>query len=202
MTTWLWVAVPLVWLLALVWVVQDAYASFPRSGLMWWGLLTLLLGPIAIPLYLSERMSRRAQMNKVAPGKGMDFPAPEGRRPFRPAGLRLFDETGTVGSAIFVVVQQGPDAREQAEIPREGALIVRRAIGAEKSHMGLLVLHDPAVSRDRHCRLWLANGRVMLEDTSRYGTRVDGTRIVGNEVEVRAGAAIRIGKTILAVRKT
>lgn len=200
MTSWLLIAAVVVWLLSLGWVIQDAYARFPSSTLAWWAFLTLLLGPLAVPLYLSERMTRRAQLNKTAFSRGRDFPIPEGHRPFRPAGLRLVEADGTSGSGIFVVVEQGPDAPQQVEIPRGSPLTIRRAVGAEKSRVGVLVLHDPSVSRQCHCRLWLQHGRVMLEDSSRYGTTVDDTRIVGGVIAVHAETTIRIGKTMLSVR--
>ena len=200
MTSWLLIAAGVVWLLSLGWIIQDAYARFPTSTLAWWAFLTLLLGPLAVPLYLSERMTRHAQMSKTAFSRGRDVPVPEGHRPFRPAGLRTFGEGGTSGSGIFVVVEQGSDAPQQVEIPRGGWLTIRRAVGAEKSRAAVLVLHDPAVSRQSHCRLWLQNGRVMLEDSSSYGTTVDDTRIVGGVAVVHAETTIRIGKTLLRVR--
>jgi hypothetical protein len=199
MTSWLLIAAGVVWLLSLGWVIQDAYPRFPASTLTWWAFLTLFLGPLAVPLYLSERMTRQAQMNKTAFSGGRDVPVPEGHRPFRPAGLRLAEESRPSGSGIFVVVEEGPDAPQQVEIPHGGWLTIRRAVGAEKSRAGVLVLHDPAVSRQSHCRLWLQNGRVMLEDNSSYGTTVDETRIVGGVVVVHAETSIRIGKTLLHV---
>ena len=200
MTSWLLIAAGVVWLLSLGWVIQDAYARFPTSTLIWWAFLALILGPIAVPFYLSERQTRHAQMNKAAFSGGRDIPVPEGHRPFRPAGLRLAGEERTSGSGIFVVVEQGTDAPQQVEIPRGGWLTVRRAVGAEKSRAGVLVLHDPAVSRQSHCRLWFQNGRVLLEDNSTYGTTVDETRIVGGVVVVHAETTIRIGQTLLRVR--
>jgi hypothetical protein len=201
MTQWLVIGAIIVWLGSFIWVVQDAYASFPRSTVVWWGLLALVLGPFAVALYLSERMTQRARMNRAAPGKATDFPVAEGRRPFRPAGLRLF-EPGALppGSGLFLTVQRGPDPAQQIEIPRDGGLIVRRAVGAERSRPGLLVLHDPAASRQRHCRFWVDRGRLMFEDSSTHGTEVNGTRIKNKSVELQTGSTIRIGKTMLTVR--
>jgi hypothetical protein len=81
MTQWLLIGGVFVWLLALAWVLQDAYANFPVTARVWWAVITLLLGPFAIPLYLSERLTRRAEFNKIGHGKAA-FTAPEGRRPF------------------------------------------------------------------------------------------------------------------------
>ena len=80
MTSWLLIAAGVVWLLSLGWVIQDAYARFPTSTLIWWAFLALILGPIAVPFYLSERQTRHAQMNKAAFSGGRDIPVPEGHR--------------------------------------------------------------------------------------------------------------------------
>lgn len=59
---------------------------------------------------------------------------------------------------------------------------------------GALLIHDPAVSR-RHCVLSRRpDGRCVIRDVSRNGTRVDGRRLVPNvEVELRHGQRIAVG---------
>ncbi len=198
MTRWLLITGALLWLSALLWVIQDAVVNFPRSTVLWWGALTLLLGPLAVPLYLSERMARRAEMNKLGYGKAA-FPVPEGRRPFRSAGMRQFEPVFP-GSGISVVVQEGVDIGQSAEIPANGELVIRRSTVGEKSRPGVLVLHDNAVSREEHCRVLLKGDRLIVEDRSRWGTIVDGKRMQGGSVEVDAGSRIQIGKTVIAVR--
>ena len=203
MTQWLLIAAVFVWLLALVWVIQDAIISFPRSTLLGWAALTLLLGPFAIPFYLSERMTRRAEMNKLGHGRTA-FPAPESRRPFRGAGMRRFEELSTPGSGIFAVVRRplgkGANAQQSIEIPASGTLVIRRAVPGESSRAGVLVLHDDAVSRQEHCRLMLRDGVLVLEDHSRWGTTVDGKRVRGGTVEVSPGSVIKIGKSVVVLQ--
>ena len=198
MTQSLLIGGAVVWLLALAWVVQDAVASFPRSTVLWWAALALLLGPFAIPFYLSERMARRAELNKLGHGKAA-FPVPEGRRPFRAGGQRSFEPVALPGSGVFVSVLDGVDAGQRVEIPAQGALIVRRGTSAERAHAGVLVLHDNAATRHEHCRLRLEHGRVILEDRSRWGTLIDGTRVHGKSVEVSPGSIIQIGKTSIVL---
>jgi hypothetical protein len=199
MTQWLLIGGVFVWLLALAWVLQDAYANFPITARVWWAVITLLLGPFAIPLYLSERLTRRVEFNKIGHGKAA-FTAPEGRRPFRDGRQRRFADVPSGGSGYFVATE-GSDTHQHAEIPDSGALIIRRASPGEYSRPGVLVLHDAATSRDEHCRLWIANGHIMLADRSRWGTIVNDTRIQGTAVSVEPGTTIRIGQTKLYVQQ-
>ncbi len=201
MVRWMLIGWALATLLALAWVLQDAVIYFPRARVAWWGALALVLGPFAVPLYLSERMTRRAEMNKMGHGKAA-FPVPEGRRPIRSEGMRGFDHALPRGSGVFLFVQEGVDKEQSAEIPAEGTLVIRRGTPGEKSHAGVLVLHDDAVSRQEHCRVSLHGRRLTLEDRSRWGTTVDGTRIQNGVAELIDESNIRIGKTVIVVRRT
>src|SRR3982751_6363832 len=173
MVQWLLFGVAVIWLGALAWIIQDAIVYFPRAALLWWGGVALVLGPLALPLYLSERMSRRAQMNKMGHGKAA-FVAPEHVLPFRSAGDRRFAKSTLPGSGVFVSVREGPDAHRGAEIPANGELIIRRATAGEIGHSGVLTLHDEAVSREEHCRIVWHKSSGLLYDDSRWGTIVDG----------------------------
>jgi hypothetical protein len=203
MSQWLLIGGVFVWFVALAWVLQDAYANFPITARVWWAVITLLLGPFAIPLYLSERLTRRAESNKIGHGKAA-FTAPEGRRPFRDGRQRRFADVasgGSGGSGYFIATGEGSDAHQHAEIPGSGALIIRRGAPGEYSRSSVLVLRDAAASRDEHCRLWIANGHIMLADRSRWGTIVNDTRIQGTTVSVEPGTAVRIGQTTLYVQQ-
>jgi len=199
MTEWIPIALIVVWLAACGWIIQDATVYFPRSVQTWWALLGLLLGPIAVPFYLSERMRQRAEANKFGHGKEA-FPMPGQRRAFRGAGLRRYTDLPRGGSGIVVVVAEGQDANLQAEIPATGELIIRRGTPYERSHPGVLILHDEAVSRQEHCRISLRDGQIVLEDSSRWGTTIDGERVRGEAVFIALDHEIKVGKTILRFR--
>jgi hypothetical protein len=200
MTQWLLLGGTAVWLLALAWVLQDAYAHFPRAAQVWWGAITLVLGPFAVPLYLSERLTRRAEFNKIGHGKAA-FSAPEGKRPFRDGRQHRFTDVPGAGSGFFVSADEGARGHQRVEIPAHGALIIRRGVPGESSRPGVMVLHDLAVSRDEHCRLWTVNGRVMLADRSRWGTTVGDERVQGATVDIASGMRFRIGQTVFEVQQ-
>lgn len=200
MSQWLLLGGTVVWLLALAWVLQDAYANFPRASQVWWGAFTLVLGPFAVPFYLSERLTRRAEFNKIGHGKAA-FTAPEGKRPFRDGRQHRFTDIPGAGSGYFVTANEGGSGKQRVEIPADGPLVIRRGVPGEYSRPGVLVLQDAAVSRDEHCRLWVANGRVMLADRSRWGTMVDGERVQDASVDVAPGTFFRIGQTEFRVHQ-
>ena len=200
MIRWMLIGWALVTLVALAWIVQDAFVYFPRSRLILWGALALVLGPFAVPLYLSERMGRRAEMNKMGHGRAA-FPVPEGRRPIRNIGMRGFDPALPRGSGVFLFVREGVDEERSAEVPTDGTLVIRRGTAGEKPYAGVLVLHDEAVSRQEHCRVIVRGRQMTLEDRSRWGTTVDGTRVQNGSVELSDDSTIRIGQTVIVVRR-
>jgi hypothetical protein len=198
-TAWLITVLALSWVLAWSWIVQDAMAFFPRPTVLWWATLALLLGPIGLPFYLSERMRRRAEFNKIGHGKAA-VPVLDPRRVFRTAGMRRYTDIQPPGSGIFVVVGEDSQAAVEAEIPARGSLVVRRAVGNERSRPGVLILHDDAVSRQEHCRLSFQDGRLRLEDRSRWGTIVDGERVRHTVQQITIASVLRVGKTVLRFR--
>lgn len=197
MDNWLLIGAAACWLLALVWIVQDVWVNMEPRDLLWWGPLGLLLGPLAIPLYLGQRMTRRAEMRTVGRGSTTTVSVPDKTKPFRSAGIRRMGPAGGPGSGIFVAVTNGVDAPRRAELPPDGELLIRRAVEYEQSRPGVLALHDPAVSRETHCRVALRGERLVLHDSSRYGTRVDGKRVRGGTVDLHIGSRIQIGKTTM-----
>ncbi len=197
MDNWLLIGAAACWLLALVWIVQDVLVNMEPRDLLWWGPLGLLLGPFAIPLYLGQRMTRRAEVRTVGRGSTTTVSVPDKTKPFRSAGIRRMGPASGPGSGIFVAVTRGVDAPRRAELPTEGELLIRRAVEYEQSRPGVLALRDPAVSRETHCRVSLRGERLVLHDSSRYGTRVDGKRIRGGTVDLHIGSRIQIGKTTM-----
>lgn len=88
----------------------------------------------------------------------------------------------------------GPGTPEERFIPFADQVVIgRRKPGREESE-GVVLLPDPAVS-SRHCVISQdPDGRFMIRDMSRNGTRLRGRRLVPNvEVEVHPGDSIRIG---------
>lgn len=193
------IAVVVVWLLSVVWLVQDAMVNLPGRSLPLWAALGLVLGPFAVPLYLSQRMAYRSEMRTIGRARTTSVPVPPRAKPFRSAGIRRVDPAAGGGTGIFVVVIGGKDAGRRIEIPAEGELTVRRAAGDEQPHGPVLVLHDDAVSRDHHCRISVHGGRVVVEDTSSFGTKVAGERIHQRRQEVPLGARLEVGRTTLMI---
>jgi class 3 adenylate cyclase len=77
----------------------------------------------------------------------------------------------------------------------EQIVIGRGRPGGTGDAGGLVLLPDPVVS-SRHCILvQTGDGRFLIRDTSRNGTRVSGRRLVPNvEVEIHPGDRIQVGK--------
>jgi class 3 adenylate cyclase len=74
-------------------------------------------------------------------------------------------------------------------------LEIGRDDGQAEAPPAHLLISDPTVSRD-HCVLrQTADGRCLVRDVSRNGTRLDGRRIVPNvEVQVRTGQVLTVGR--------
>ncbi len=104
------------------------------------------------------------------------------------------------GSGIFVFVQQGVDAPQRIELPAFGYLLVRRGLPEEKSRGQVLVLHDDRVTREKHCRIRVVSNRILIEDSSAFGTWVDGKRVHNAAEKAKAGSTIKIGDTVLVLR--
>lgn len=87
---------------------------------------------------------------------------------------------------------------KEIEIPEEGCIIGRAEVGAEE------LADYPSVSR-QHLRVTpRRNIGVLVEDISRYGTLVDGQRIVKNSpVRVADGSKVMLCdlETVLAVKE-
>ncbi|HLL51945.1 MAG TPA: FHA domain-containing protein [Myxococcaceae bacterium] len=93
---------------------------------------------------------------------------------------------------MATLVVRNPDGTE-AEHELVDEMIVGRADGSG------LVLTEGGVSR-KHARLWVEDGRVLVEDTgSANGTFIDGERL-GAPSEVPPGAQLRIGAYELSVK--
>jgi len=199
MSSYILIAIVVVWLLAFVWVVQDAVINLPGNELIWWILLALLLGPFAIPLYLSQRLARRAQQRTVGRGRTTTVPVPSRAKPFRSAGIRRVEPDSIGGSGVFVVIETGRDAGKRIELPGDGELTVRRAIGDEQSHGAVLVLHDDGVSRDGHCRIGVRGSQIVLEDTSSFGTKVGRDRVHQASRALASGSRVEVGHTRLRI---
>jgi class 3 adenylate cyclase len=95
-------------------------------------------------------------------------------------------------SARFLVVDAGRPGERRVRFFDH--LEIGRDDGKSDPAPGQLLISDPTISR-RHCVLrQVSDGRCVVQDVSRNGTRVDGRRIVPNlEVEVRAGQVIAVG---------
>lgn len=88
-----------------------------------------------------------------------------------------------------LTISAGPDAGARYELNDRETLLIGRgeACGVQ--------LSDPSISRV-HCRVILANGKVILEDAgSRWGTQVNGTPVETRELE--PGDVIAVGDTEL-----
>jgi class 3 adenylate cyclase len=74
---------------------------------------------------------------------------------------------------------------------------IRRQTDGVPHPPGVLFLGDPTVST-RHCMITRgADGRFLIRDLSRNGTRVDGRRLMPNqEVEITGGQIISVGRGI------
>jgi hypothetical protein len=193
--------VAVAWLGAAIWIVQDAYSTYQAHEAIWWGLLGLVLGPLAIPLYLSNRLTRRSELRSVGRAYTTSVEVPGDRRPFRSAGLRRTELSPAPTSGVFIEVESGPDAPRRLEVPPEGYLAIRRAVGDELPHAGVLALKEPATSRETHCRIIQHGRHLLLEDQSRFGTKVNGERIRHATVELQPESRIQIGRTTLVVRQ-
>jgi class 3 adenylate cyclase len=72
-------------------------------------------------------------------------------------------------------------------------LEIGRWSGGREAGPELLLIRDPTISW-RHCVLRLRDGRVLVRDLSRNGTRIDGRRLVPNtEIEILPGQTLRLG---------
>jgi class 3 adenylate cyclase len=88
------------------------------------------------------------------------------------------------------------DARER-RFPFHDRVLIGRLVPGRALPPGEILIDDPTVS-GRHCSLTRGlDGKILLRDMSRNGTRVDGRRLVPNvEVEVRGGQTIRIADVL------
>ncbi len=97
------------------------------------------------------------------------------------------------GTPRTLAVLEGPLAGQTIALGGE-PLVVGRA--ADNS----VVLQDDYVS-SRHARFFAQDGRWYVEDLgSTNGTQVGGNRI-SNQVALQVGTTVRLGKTLLEVRK-
>jgi class 3 adenylate cyclase len=99
---------------------------------------------------------------------------------------------GGDGPAPFALVA-GEGSDEQRFPFRDRIEIGRLEVGAPELE-GRLLIDDPAVS-SRHCVVLRgSDGRLFACDTSRNGTRLDGTRLMPNrEQEIRPGQTLSLG---------
>jgi len=88
-------------------------------------------------------------------------------------------------------------AADERRFPFHDRVLIGRHVPGRGLPPGEILIDEPTVS-GRHCSLTRgADGRILLRDMSRNGTRVDGRRLVPNvEVEVRSGQRIRIADVL------
>jgi hypothetical protein len=148
----------------------------------------------------------RARVRTLAEGAGAkgalafigDFPRPEGRKgvPFLKRKPRGNDRPDADAPT--------PNARQADDHPVATHLLYR-SLGYPLSETPLIIgcqipagpsgirIHGrtEGVSR-RHCAVVRREGRLVLTDTSTYGTFVDGVKVIG-EAELTVGQSIRVG---------
>lgn len=99
----------------------------------------------------------------------------ESQKDFLPAN-------GMISKKFYLKLSNG----KEIPIPDEGGIIGRTELGAEE------LAEFPSVSR-QHIKVFIRRGTVLIEDTSRYGTFVDGQKIIKNEpVRIACGSKITL----------
>lgn len=181
------------WIASMIAVVRAAkLCARPRRDLWLWIPLTLLLGPLAALVYLTEiRISGGV---RTAP---RHVPASPPTAVLQTSARQL-PPTTRLGSGIFLYVRYGSCAHQAFELPFRGELVVRRGFPGESSLPGVLALDDPAISRRMHCRV-IKGEHIELEDASSNGTLVDGHLVQGGRVRLKVGSIVRVGSTTLVV---
>jgi adenylate cyclase len=88
-----------------------------------------------------------------------------------------------------------PESPKREEHPFVDQCVVGRRRGPTSDTEGSVRISDPAIS-GRHCVVrQTSDGKFLIRDESRNGTRVDGRRLVPNvEVEIFSGAKIQVAK--------
>ena len=96
------------------------------------------------------------------------------------------------GPFALVAGEGGPDERR---FPFRDRIEVGRLEEGTPEYDGRLLIGDPSVS-SRHCVILRApDGRLYVRDSSRNGTRLDGTRLMPNrEQEIRPGQTLSVGE--------
>lgn len=124
----------------------------------------------------------------TAPGRGRT-----GRRERRRGSPAAGGRPAGRGAAARLVITDGPLAG--TTLPLSGSqVLVGRSPG------NTLVLDDDYAS-NRHARLFPGDGGWWLEDLgSTNGTYIDGQRVTAAE-EIRPGVPVRIGQTVLELRR-
>jgi hypothetical protein len=90
------------------------------------------------------------------------------------------------------------------EIPERALLLAEQGLVLGRHpDMADILIRDDSLSR-RHCRIWLADDRLWLEDLgSRNGTRVDGRRLSAHRpVQVSPGAAVDAGGVQITIARS
>lgn len=109
--------------------------------------------------------------------------------PLTPAHFALVTDEGTPKERCFPFCDRIEIGRLETEMAAPEAM---------------LLVEDPTVSA-HHCQVFLgADGRLLVRDTSRNGTRLDGRRLLPNrETELRPGQVLTIGaRTRLRLRES
>ena len=130
-----------------------------------------------------------------APAHAPPFPGPPAPPPYRPpgAGTAAGGAGGRSGRPGTLVVTAGPLAGTTLPL-RDSAVTIGRGPDAT------LVLEDQFAS-GRHARLYPEDGRWLVEDLgSTNGTYLDSAK-VGAPTPVAPGVPIRIGQTVLELRR-
>jgi hypothetical protein len=141
---------------------------------------------------------RRQQQAFIWPSRGFCPPKTENMRPLRQRDASELENTKPPSSTYYLAVV-GMTRVKPVNVPIGAWLIARR--GEETSaNSNELRIRDAGVSRKQHFRIGMFDNKLMLEDTSSYGTHVNGQLINGKSIVLEDGYKIKVGRTNMIVQ--